>query len=458
MHSSSSILSAFCFAAVLAFGGVARGQTPEGTPGERFPGESVDAGARDDGLMPEPAEVEARDDARVSPPAVDAAATDSTAAETPPPPAAASSEDTAAARPAPNPFVLGAYAEAFYQWNFNNPSNGLTNFRGFDNRHNTFTLSNIALDAQWDYENLIGRVTLQVGHTPSTYYLAEPMSPGADGANASSAELWKYIQQAYAGYRFGLGNGLTVTAGVFLSPIGPESIAVRDNWNWSRSNLFFGLPFYHTGVRATYALTDEWAVTVAGYNGWNSVVDNNDEKSVSAQLTYTRDDVVASVLYFGGIERAPGAPEGRAWRHLFDAHVTWNATPWLSLLAHANGGFEPNDFGVSAWTAGALYARFRIVEPLFFAVRGDAFYEHVAENSVGRASPIFWPAPWVTSGTATVDYRPHERVSFRLEYRHDHAGGDMYFGGSVAGDGAATPFVPNRASQDTLTIGTTTWF
>jgi hypothetical protein len=358
----------------------------------------------------------------------------------------------------PNPFVLGGYAEALYQWNFNNPSNSITNFRGFDNHHNTFTLSNVALDAAWDHEGLVGRLTLQVGHTPSTYYLSEPSVPGASGANATGPELWKYVQQAHVGYRFGVGRGLTLTAGLFLSPIGPESMAVRDNWNWSRSNLFFGLPFYHTGVRASYALSEEWTVTLAGYNGWNSVVDNNDEKSVSAHLTYTRADVAVSILYFGGIERQRGAQEGRAWRHLFDSHVTWHATPWLSLLAHANGGFEPNTFGLSAWAAGALSARLRVIEQLFFAFRGDVFYERSAENAGGRAAPIFWPAPWVSSGTATVDYRPHLRVSFRLEYRHDHAGGDMYFGGSVAGDGGATPFVMNRNSQDTILVGVTTWF
>lgn len=362
------------------------------------------------------------------------------------------------ARPPTSPFTLGGYAEVFYQWNFNNPSNGITNFRGFDNRHNTFTLSNVALDAQWDHDDLLGRVTLQVGHTPSTYYLSEPVAAGASGANASDAELWKYIQQAYAGYRFGFGRGLTVTAGLFLSPIGPESMAVHDSWNWSRANLFFGLPFYHTGVRATSALSDDWEVTLAGYNGWNSVVDNNDEKSLSAQLTYTQPVVALSVLYFGGVERARGAVEGRAWRHLFDAHATWNPKPWLSLLAHANGGFEPNQVGVSHWAAGALYARFRVSEPLYFAVRGDVFREHVPENATERASPMFWPAPWVSSGTATVDCRPHQRVSFRFEYRHDHAGADMYFGGAVAGDGDVAPFVANRVSQDTVTLGATTWF
>ncbi len=176
------------------------------------------------------------------------------------------------------------------------------------------------------------------------------------------------------------------------------------------------------------------------------------------QLTYTRADIAASILYFGGIERARGAAEGRAWRHDFDAHVTWDATPRLSLIAHANGGFQPNQFGVSMWAAGAPYARLRIVDQVSFAVRGDVFYEHAAENGSGRASPIFWPAPWVSSGTATIDYRPHERVSFRGEYRHDHAGADMYFGGEVRGDGIATPFVPNRTSQNTLTLGATTWF
>ena len=143
---------------------------------------------------------------------------------------------------------IGGYAETYFQWNINEPSNGITNYRGFDNRHDTFTLSNVAIDAQWDDSSVIGRLTLQVGHTPSTYYLAKPPLPGAGGANATGAEVWKYIQQAYVGYRStGVARVGSRAGGIFLSPIGPEGIAVKDNWNWSRSNLFFGLPFYHTG-------------------------------------------------------------------------------------------------------------------------------------------------------------------------------------------------------------------
>ena len=363
-----------------------------------------------------------------------------------------------ASEPVENPVVLGGYAEAFYQWNFNEPDNGLSNFRGFDNRHNSFTLSNVVLDALWDHVDVVGRLTLQVGHTPSTYYLGEPSLPGSPSSNASGRELWQFLQQAYAGYRFPLGGGLTLTAGLFLSPIGPESMAVRDNWNFSRSNAFFALPFYHTGVRATYALNDAWALTFAVYNGWNSVVDQNADKSVSAQVLFTRRALVYSLLYFGGVERGPGALEGRAVRHLIDTHVTWHATPWLSLIAHADAGLEPNAFGASHWVTGALYTRIRVLDVLYVAVRGDGMSESPSKNDVAAAAPIFWPVAWVASGTATLDYRPQERVSLRLEVRHDHAAGEMFFGGAVPGDGMNAAFVANRVSQDTLTVGAVAWF
>lgn len=354
------------------------------------------------------------------------------------------------------PFKLGAYVELFYQWNFERPSNAITHYRAFDNRHNTFTLANAALDAQWDYEGVIGQLTLQVGHTPSTYYLSEPQQEATSGANGSGSELWKYLQQAYAGYRFY--EVLTVTVGLFLSPIGPEPMAIKDNWNWSRSNLFFGLPFYHTGARATYAWGDGWAFGLAALNGWNSVVDNNARKSVALQLTLTRVKLATSLLYLGGVERARGAAEEQPWRHMLDAHGTWHSTAWLSLSLQLNAGLERNRFGDSRWIATAAYLRAQLLKPLFLALRGDFFREHVARNERGMAQAMFWPVSWVSAATATLDYRPHAQVSFRAEYRHDQGQAPLYFGGSVERDAATAAYLPNRRAQDTFTLGTTAWF
>lgn len=354
----------------------------------------------------------------------------------------------------PGVTLLG-YVESFWQWSVQRPENRVTNYRAFDNRNDTFTLSNLALGASWDVADVVGALVLQVGHTPSTYYGSEPASPATGGANASGSELWKYVQRAHAGYRFHVASrALLVEAGIFLSPIGPESMAVHDNWHWSRSNLFFGLPFYHTGARATLSASDHWSVSVAVFNGWNSVVDANREKSLVLQGSYFPSErLTLGLLYFAGVERPDGAPEGERFRHLFDAHATLRVAPPLAVMAEVDGGFEPTRFGMGGWTAAALSLRWDLLEVLDVALRGDVFREWVAANEAGRASPLFFPAAWVSSATATLDYHPADRVSFRLEYRHDHAEQPMYFRRRVPADAA-----PNTRRQDTLTAGVTAWF
>jgi len=361
--------------------------------------------------------------------------------------------------PAASTITPTGYVETYYQWNFDEPSNGITNYRGFDNRHDSVTLENVALGASWRIDRVDSKLLLQVGSTPATYYSGEPSLPGAAGANASDASLWRFVQEAHVGWHAPTPNDLFFEMGLFASPIGPEVLAINQDWNWSRSNMFFALPFYHTGLRATYAVTDELSTTLAAYDGWNSVVDDNQEKSVSGSLAYkVANRINAQVLYFGGIERPAGAPEGPYWRHDFDAYVEVDPADEVNLMAHANAGLEPNRLGTSAWYAGALYARLEPLRWLWIAARGDYFREHVPPG----ATPIFWPmgTSWVTSGTLTVDFRPTpDNLSVRLEYRHDRADAPIYFRGAVAGTGAAgDPYVPNARSQDTLTLGATAWF
>src|SRR5687768_10183125 len=93
------------------------------------------------------------------------------------------------AEEAPPKVTIGGYVELFYSLNARLPSNRITNLRGFDNRDRTFTLSNVVLDAKGERGPLMARVVLQVGSTPSTYYLAEPSFAGSSGANATGPEL-----------------------------------------------------------------------------------------------------------------------------------------------------------------------------------------------------------------------------------------------------------------------------
>jgi hypothetical protein len=370
--------------------------------------------------------------------------------------------DAAAEKPTAKLTPIG-YIEAHYAYNFNRPSNGITNFRGFDNRHDTFSLTNLAFGSNLDYGPVNAKLILQIGATPSTYYLGEPSFAGTGVVNASGPELWKYIQEAHVGYKAPVGRGLLLELGLFAAPCGYEVLPVKDNWNWSRSNLFFGFPYYHTGLRATYEWSSEVTSTLWVVNGWNSVVDNNEEKSLmfSTQYKVMPDQFVVTGLYMGGIERATGSPEGPYWRHQFDLTAQYDATTWLSFAFQGDYGWEPSRIATARWVAGALYTRAKPFDGVYLALRGDRFHEHVGTANGAATTPIFWGGvEWVSSATATLDVRPiDDHLSIRLEYRHDASDEPLYFGRDVPGNGsAATPFLPNARTQDTLLFGATAWF
>ncbi|HEY1960306.1 MAG TPA: outer membrane beta-barrel protein [Polyangiaceae bacterium] len=355
--------------------------------------------------------------------------------------------------------ALSGYVETSYQWNFNEPDNLITNYRAFDDRHATFLVQNVVLDALASYDRVSAHLAVQFGETGQTYYAGEPVWKATSGAGASGPDVWKLIQQATLGWKAPVGRGLLLEAGLFLSPIGPESMAIKDQWNWSRSNLFFALPYYHAGARASYPLTDRLTAQAMVCNGWNDAVDGNLHASIEGNLTYTVPDrLTVQALYFGGVERPEGAPEGSPWRNLFDAYLVYSPTKWFSTMFHADAGFEPNDFGNSGWAAGAVYLRVQPAKWLYLAARADAFYEWIASDATGASTPLFWEGShWVSSQTATVDVRPTDNISVRLEFRHDQSELPIYFQGRVATD-ASGNFLPNAMTQDTLTLGATAWF
>lgn len=355
--------------------------------------------------------------------------------------------------------TLGGYLETYFAHNFNDPANGLTNYRGFDNRHGQLSVQNVVLDAVGALGAVTTHVAVQFGHTPEAYYASEPRQAAATGAGGSGPQVWKFLQQANVTWLAPAGRGVTLDAGLFLSPIGPEGMAVKDQWNWSRSNLFFGLPFYHTGARATYPVGAHGSASLHVYDGWNSASDNNGSLSVAAQYTYTRPDALTlNALYFGGVERDRSAPEGQPWRHLADVYAAVYPTTWLSLLAEVDAGTESNAFGRSGWAAGALYARWQARDWLYVAARSDYFREWLASNSTGSAAPMFWAgAHFVASNTLTLDARPADNLSIRLEYRRDQAEAPLYFRGQVAVNGSGA-YVANATAQQTVLLGATSWF
>ena len=355
---------------------------------------------------------------------------------------------------------LGGYVEGYYSYNFRKPSNDITNLRGFDFRHNTITLANASVYASFESKaGAFGHLALQWGQTPRSYYQVEPDAPATSFTGTSDGELWEVIQEAYVGYHAPIGLGLDIKAGLMLSPLGYESITAHNNFHWSIANASLALPFYHTGVTFRQSLHDTTGLTLGVFNGWNSVVDNNKEKSLLAAVDFDLPcGTIAQIAYFTGVEAEPEA-EDRDWRHLFNLWAVLPRLARMQIAFQADAGLEPRDSVTLWWTGAILDVDLAITDWLHFAVRGDFFLEDVpsAEGVNTREGAIFFPVRELYGATTTLRTVLKDQLALYLEYRYDNASDAAFFDENTVLESEGDP-VANRRSQHTATIGFTGWY
>jgi hypothetical protein len=346
-------------------------------------------------------------------------------------------------------FTVSGYVETFYQYNFNRPGNGISNYRGYDDRHNSLTIQNAVIDVGFRAKDLLARLALQVGRAPAVMYAEETRQDGSDGGGETGPQLWRHLQRASVGWQ--ASKIVLIEAGLFTSSVNIESLPVKENWNWSRTHLAVRMPNYFAGARATFEVSKRLDLVVSAVNGWNRIVDDNDEKSgiVSAIYRY-EDKLTTSLSYVGGVEREGGAPEGRAWRHLADLWTEVALSTVVELGADASAGGEQTRFGFHWFAGAALFGRIHVLDPLWLALRTDRLWEDPAANASGASRFILVPAKHVTSLTATLDYRPVKGLSIRLEGRHDAAQAALFFRGEAD--------TPNTRRQTTALLGLVAWF
>lgn len=113
------------------------------------------------------------------------------------------------------------------------------------------------------------------------------------------------LTQAFLQYAKG---SWTLVGGKYVTLAGAEVINTPTNTNFSRSILFgYAIPFSHTGVRASYALSDMLSVTGGVNQGWDDIKDTNSGKTGELAVAWSPSKMVslAAQTYFGK-ERAAG--------------------------------------------------------------------------------------------------------------------------------------------------------
>ena len=185
------------------------------------------------------------------------------------------------------------------------------------------------------------------------------------------------IPEFYLSYIAPLGKGLRFDAGKFATHMGSEVIGGYDGYNdeFSRGFLFgFGLPFTHSGVKATYPFTSKISGMLLVTNGWDEFQRFNHGYSVGGQVTITPTKTTA--LYFNFIHGPDRPKNDYDQRSAYELVGSWKTTSKLNLgldalYAHEENGVCPGHDAI--WKSVAGYAKYYMTKPFSLAFRGEVF-------------------------------------------------------------------------------------
>jgi hypothetical protein len=291
--------------------------------------------------------------------------------------------------------MLDGYTDA----NFNDPSSGYNQLRNFDLRADTahLNLAKITIDHQPGPFGF--HLDAGFGQTFDYIHLSDP---GPNGM--------KYIEQAYVSLKPKSWKGFQIDFGKFVTSAGAEVIESYSNWNYSRSLLFaWAIPYYHMGLRTSFAIGKNFTGGVQVVNGWNNEVDNNSGKTVGLVGAYNWKKVTWSNNYYTGPENVH---TNKGFRNLFDTTVQYNQDDNTSYYVNYDYGRNAFPVGSAAqWTGIAFAARHAVGKKFAFAPRVE-FYNDVDGYTTGTPQHV-------TEVTLTGEYKPNSWLVSRLEFRDD---------------------------------------
>ncbi|MCL4177808.1 MAG: outer membrane beta-barrel protein [Verrucomicrobia bacterium] len=238
------------------------------------------------------------------------------------------------------------------------------------------------------------------------------------------------IKQAYVNLLLPAGNGIDVKMGVFNTIIGYESFESYLNPNFSRSFGWQLEPTQHTGVLASYQLSEALSVSGGVADTWSAGINARSPRAEShkaymASIALTAPDSMGfmsgSSLYAGVVDGFSGNGKDTVSAYVGGSILT--PIEGLGVGAAFDYRWNGNN-GVtfdSNWAyAIAGYATFQATEKLKFAGRVDyttgsdgTFFDAGAQGVSDEQNELF-------SFTATAEYALWANVITRAEFRWDN--------------------------------------
>lgn len=322
------------------------------------------------------------------------------------------------AAPAPNPFSFNGFVEAYYQYDFNKPTdNNRPGFIYSHNRHNEFNLNIGFLKGSYNSERVRANIAIAAGTYMNANYAAE-------------TGVLKNVYEANAGLKISKKKNLWIDAGIFSSHIGFESAVSKDCWTLTRSMLADNSPYFESGAKLTYTSdNNKWLVSGLVLNGWQRIkrVDANSLMSYGTQLQFKPNaNITLNYSTFIGTDKPDSA---RLWRYFHNVYGIFNVTSKFGIIAGFDIGSEQktkgsNDF--NTWYTPVLILKYAVNSKWAIAARGEYY-----DDRYGVIIASGTPNGFKTAGySLNVDYAPISNAVIRLEARTLNSKDDIFSTGN----------------------------
>ncbi|GAB1858196.1 hypothetical protein MHTCC0001_30330 [Flavobacteriaceae bacterium MHTCC 0001] len=253
--------------------------------------------------------------------------------------------------------------------------------------------------------------------------------PRGAGATFASDIVDGIVNQAYVYWN--VSESTTLTFGRWNTFLGYEVIAPAGNFNYSCSYLFSSGPFSHMGLKADFALSDDFSLMLAITNPWDTNnTSTSGEYALGAQLGYkgqflnlyydsgANGGLGFEIDYTGGFDLSD------------DFFLGINAAYQTSSYVFDDDGAVVSDDFSNGFYGVALYPQLATSDDFTIGLRGELFGTH-AEEGEDLPSAL----GLTLTGSYTVD-----NLILKPEFRLDsltNAEGGLY-GNFIDSDGLPT--------------------
>ena len=321
--------------------------------------------------------------------------------------------------------TLSGYVSTSYTMDGPSPADPAGYFRAGDD-NNQFSMDVVSLTLA----SAQGAGEYATGYTVQLWAGDAANEVGTNDGDNSNVAGTVELMQANIDLRLPVGNGLDLKVGQMATVVGAEVYDYDSNSFFTRSFGFAVEPTHHTGILASYQLTDDLSVSVGLANGTTSAANNASDSGTKVLLTsvsYTTPDsagVLGGVeLYYGGVWGAEAASTDNATDyHYFSAaiplpveglsySVAWDVVDYGELVGSNRG--DSNIVG--------HYLSYAISDKLTANVR----YEHGNLNTGSTPGTAAWASniDGLESLTIGLDYALWDNTTTRIEWRDDSGDG-----------------------------------